>query len=49
MVSDVIEFSTNQKAVNFFFVFQRYLGNGKEFLDEIFSLRSEIYDIMTCN
>jgi len=38
MVSDVIEFSTNQKTVNFFMVFQRYLGNGKEFLDEIFCI-----------
>jgi len=37
MVSGVIDFSTNQKAVNFL-VFQRYLGNGKKFLDEIFCI-----------
>jgi len=38
MVSDVIEFSTNQKTVNSFLVFQRYLGNGKGFLDEFFCI-----------
>jgi len=38
MVSDVIEFSTNQKTVNLLLVFQRYLDNGKEFFDEIFCI-----------
>jgi len=37
MVSDVIEFSTNQKTVKFS-VFQRYLVNGNDFLDEIFCI-----------
>jgi len=38
MVSDVLEFSINQKTVNLFSVIKRFLGNGKEFLDELFCI-----------
>jgi len=36
MVIDVIGFSTNQKSEKFCVFFWRFIGNGKDCLDEIF-------------
>jgi len=41
MVSDVIEFSTNQKTVNFFRFFKDFLVTVRNFKTKFFAMRSK--------